>query len=255
MNYKIGHYVFNSSIAKLSAYLVLTSLLICLGFWQMSRATAKQQLLTQQQIQTTQVLKLTPKTVDHAQSLRYQPVQVSGRYDTAHQFLLDNQINQGKAGYFVLTPLILNDGLSAVLVNRGWLAAHPDRRILPAIDIQTREVNLAGRINTFPSVGIRLKGAEIPSENWPAVVQVIDTDVLSKKLGYRLFSFQVELDPAATQGYRRQWLENTLMLPQQHRAYAVQWFSLALTLTLLFFWSSVNKQINDTHFSPTTKKP
>jgi surfeit locus 1 family protein len=37
--------------------------------------------------------------------LRFKNAVVKGYYDTAQQFLLDNQILSGKTGYFVLTPL------------------------------------------------------------------------------------------------------------------------------------------------------
>jgi len=123
-------------------------------------------------------------------------------------------------------------------VNRGWIPLNQDRSILPDLQINKAEAIITGRINNFPSVGIKLAGAEIPTEGWPSVVQVVDSDVLAKKLGYSLFQFQIELAKELPDGYKREWHTSTIMQPEQHTAYAIQWFALALTLTILFIWYS-----------------
>lgn len=234
--------IFNLQWFYLLVYLMLLSLLISLGFWQLGRSDEKRLLLDLAAQQEKIITELNPQTVDDSQQLRYQQLTVKGRYDTQQQFLLDNQIVAAKAGYFVLTPFILHGSQKAILVNRGWLPAHLDRSRFPDISFENPEtVTLTGRANTFPSVGIKLKGAEIPTKGFPALVQVIDSPTLARKLGYPLFSFQLELAPNHANGYRREWLKNTLITPEKHTAYAVQWFSLALTLTLLFFWYSSKK--------------
>lgn len=217
------------------AYLGLLLILLALGNWQLGRAEEKRRLLAMQAEQTNSTpLVLTASNPDDGAGFRYKKVQLQGHYDLARQFLLDNQINAGKAGYFVLTPFILGDGQKAVLVNRGWVPLMPRRTELPVIGINTPPTVISGRINQFPAVGIKLAGAELPTESWPSVVQIINSSILGKKLGYDLFSFQVELDPQVPEGYVRTWQTSTLMPPEQHTAYAMQWFALALTLTLLF---------------------
>jgi len=74
---------------------------------------------------------------------------------------------------------------------------------------------------------------------------------LTKKLGYPIFAFLVELDADQAEGYTRQWMTSTLMTPQQHFGYAMQWFGLAIALSILFFWYSSKKQTDDE--STTTK--
>ena len=105
---------------------------------------------------------------------------------------------------------------------------------------------IVGRINHFPAVGIKLKGAEIPTDNWPAMVQVVDSQVLSAKLNYELYDFQIELDADQKEGFQRLWKITTIISPEKHIAYAVQWFGLALTLTALFFWKSSRKSSEHT---------
>jgi len=218
-------------------YLCVLLVLIALGMWQLDRSEQKRAFLKEQeQAAANEPLHLTAAIENNTKALRYRKVDVAGRYDAAHQFLVDNQISDGKAGYFVLTPLILTGENKAVLVNRGWIPLNQNRLVLPELKIDNTEAVIIGRINNFPSVGIKLAGAEIPSEGWPSIVQVVDSDVLAKKLGYTLFQFQVELDKELPDGFKREWHTTTIMQPEQHTAYAIQWFALALTLTILFIW-------------------
>lgn len=252
MKVTIGRIVFNSPISLIVIYLLLLILLMNLGFWQLSRAEQKRVLMAQQtQNMQAAPLQLSALAEDNSESFRYRKATGNGHYDITHQFLLDNQIVNGKAGYFVLTPFMLEDGKKAVLVNRGWIAANPDRHILPDVRIKNLPTIINGRINHFPSVGIKLAGAEIPTQTSPALVQVVDTEILAKKLGYPLVTFQLELDANMAEGYTRQWLTTTLMPPQQHFGYAMQWFGLAVALTFLFFWYSSKNTHDDK--STTTK--
>ena len=229
--------------APTMAYLCLLPLLIALGIWQLGRSEEKRVFLEKQEqgMASSEILPLSTAIQDDADALRYKKVQAIGHYDVAHQFLIDNQISAGKPGYFVLTPFVLQGEAKAVLVNRGWVPLNQERTVLPDIQLKNQQTTVSGRINRFPSVGIKLAGAEIPSAGWPSVLQVIDTQVLEKKLTYPLFPFQIELDQDLPEGFKREWKTTTIMLPEQHTAYAVQWFALAFTLTLLFIWYSCKR--------------
>jgi len=243
--------IFNRSVRfswfAFTAYLLTFTLLCSLGFWQLDRAEQKKRLIEQQQQAANQSrIDLNSQPTIDIDSARYQSAVMQGRYDGEHQFLLDNQILDGKSGYFVLTPFFVDNQATAVLVNRGWVPVGPDRSSLPDVGIRFAAATITGRINTFPQVGIKLKGAEIPTDSWPAVVQVIDAAVLSEKLAYPLADYQLELDAASEQGFRREWKTATPIPPEKHVAYAVQWFGLALTLTVLFIWISTRKRSEHT---------
>jgi len=233
MKLTIGKVELKFSLFSIVLYLLLVVLLLSLGFWQLGRAEQKEVLLRQQNSSSqVAVLKLT-KGID-LNTTRYRKATITGHYDSAKQYLIDNQILNGRVGYYVMTPFMV-DGLKvAVLVNRGWILLNKDRRVLPELTIDSSELTITGRINHFPVVGIKLAGAEIPTEGWPSVVQVVDSKVLSKKLGYELLPFQIELDKNMSHGYERDWKKKQFMPPEKHVAYAVQWFGLALTLTVLF---------------------
>lgn len=231
----------------LSAYALMMLLLCSLGVWQLNRAEQKKQLLLQQQVAIDSgVINLNQQTMNDMAALRYRKVRLTGHYDIAHQFLLDNRIVDGKSGYFVLTPFRMDEQQAAILINRGWLAVGGDRNQMPDLAMRTEPTEVTGRINHFPSVGLVLKGAEIPTENWPSVVQIVDSTVLSQKLGYEIAAFQIELEPSAAEGYKREWKINVPIPPEKHLAYAVQWFGLALTLTALFIWISIKNRSEHT---------
>lgn len=242
MNIKIGRRSLKFEIIPTIAYLCLLSLLLSLGAWQLRRSDEKQAFIKlEEQRLASGTLHLSANVEDDLDMLKYRHVTVNGSYDQAHQFLIDNQISDGKVGYYVLTPFILQGENKAVLINRGWVPLNKDRSILPDVPVDELQTIIAGRINSFPSVGIKLAGAEIPTDTWPSVVQRVDSGILAKKLGYPLFSFQIELDQDLPGGFKREWRTATIMSPEQHIGYAVQWFGLALTLTLIFIWYSIKK--------------
>ncbi|MEQ1635840.1 MAG: SURF1 family protein [Methylococcales bacterium] len=217
-------------------------MLLSLGFWQLERAEQKRVILEKQQLLINEgELALNARTPDDLALLKYRPVQVTGQYEAEHQFLIDNQHVNGRVGYLVLTPFHLTGTDKAVLVNRGWLPLNVNRAVLPALPVNTAKVTIKGRVNSFPSVGLKLAGTEIPTKTWPAVVQVAESDALAKALGYPLFSFQIELDPTMSDGFLRVWQAAAVMPPEKHVAYAVQWFGLAITFTVLFFWYHYKK--------------
>lgn len=242
MKLTIAKMEFKFSLFSIVLYFMLIALLLLLGFWQLDRAEQKKIFLNKQQLSAQ---KAVIKLVEDAdlEKIEYRKVELTGYYDNTKQYLIDNQIVNGQVGYFVFTPFKIKGMRLSILVNRGWVVLNKNRLILPDIPVEERQRTISGRIKHFPAVGIQLAGAEIPTKGWPSVVQVVDSHVLAEKLGYPLFSFQIELDQIMSDGYRREWKKNTIMPPEKHVAYAVQWFGLALTLTVLFigFSRKINK--------------
>jgi surfeit locus 1 family protein len=239
MKIEVLGFEFRTKLWVFSLYWVLLSGLISLGCWQLNRADQKREFLVQQQAgQQAPTINLNQSETGE----RYQSAEMTGYYDAAHSFLIDNQIVDSKPGYFVLTPFILDKQDQAVLVNRGWVPLTVNRQQLPDVSTGTEIVAIKGRINQFPAVGYKLAGGEIPTETWPAVVQFVDSQVLSAKLAYPVYDFQIELDDDQTAGFVRDWRTQATIPPEKHQAYAVQWFGLAATLTGLFIWISTKKR-------------
>lgn len=232
----------NIKLRWLFAYLAFFILFAGLGVWQIHRANVKQNFLDTEAQRMNEQVKLNDVSSPNIDLLRYEQATVDGHYDTTKQILLDNQINAGKAGYFVFTPFKLKNSDKTILVNRGWIPLIEPRSSLPNVDFSANsEITLKGRLNAFPSIGWKLEGANQPTETNPAVVGVLDSEILAQKLGYALFDFQLELSPDAMNGFKREWAVAKIMQPEQHLAYALQWFGFALVLTILFFKLGVKK--------------
>lgn len=219
--------------------IALLGLFLSLSQWQFNRATYKQGLIDQQQQRMHEspiVLTDQMATLDER---RYMPVRIEGKAEPQHQFLLDNQILQGRVGYFVLLPVRLPSGVG-VLVNRGWIAGDGDRTRMPEIGIEVEVMRGLGYLDAFPSVGMRLSGAEVPEVGWPSLLQLVDPEQVSKKLGYPVMPYQVVLEmnhPASLTPIPMAMP----MGPEKHYGYAVQWAALAFTLVVIYGWLSLRR--------------
>lgn len=225
---------------------MLLPLFMSLGFWQLRRAAEKEALIALRDQQSAAAPLRLVEPYAGLDALRYRNVTAVGAFDTSRQFLLDNQIHAGRVGYSVLTPLRLANSTSAVLVNRGWVAAPPTRAELPSIPVRDGELTLVGQIDALPSVGLRLAGAERPTPGWPAVVQLVDPAVAAEVLGYPVLPYQVLLDAASPDGYLRDWKPANVD-PTKNQGYALQWFAFAGVLVLLFLRNTIAKKNNDRH--------
>jgi len=208
-------------------------LLLVLGTWQLNRAEEKQALFDDFAAGGAAVaLDASSPGLDGLR--RYAPVQADGSYLGARQFLLDNMVEDGQAGYRVLTPLSLAEGV-AVLVDRGWVPRDFSSDVAPLIDVGAEPRTVSGKLDRLPRPGIQLETTLAPG--WPKVVQFPSRDELEKALGLDLVPGLVLLDADQPDGFRRNWRPSDFG-PERHIGYAVQWFALAITLVVLFLaWS------------------
>ena len=171
---------------------------------------------------------------------RYTLLRVRGRYDGAHQFLLDNMSRDGAVGYEVLTPLQLEDG-RILLVNRGWLPLPGGRREpLPDVGLPTPPAlaTISGRIDELPVAGISMGRAPPDAgPSWPKRTSFPAAAQLAAALGEHIEARELLLAAAEPMGYRRDWrAAGSGFAPARHVAYALQWWGFgALTLCLYFF--------------------
>lgn len=205
---------------------------IWLGFWQLGRAEEKQALLDQYATAQKTQVEITPQ---NAASLpRYQRATVSGRFDPAHQILLDNMPSHtGQPGYRVLTPFETAAGW--LLVDRGWLPLGSTRTQLPDIPVGGDERTLTGTIDDLPRAGIELTAPPIDaSVPWPRVLSFPNQSALEQQLGHKLISGVLLLDASQPDGYERIWEAHLGFMPERHIGYAVQWFAFAVAAVILF---------------------
>lgn len=212
---------------------VVWSLLMGLGFWQLDRAQQKRELLSQFETQGGDAPIAVLGMATGYQGLDYQRATVRGRFDVRHQFLLDNRTYQGWAGYHVLTPLRIAGSERALLVNRGWVPLGRTRQDLPPLPLPETEVRLEGLLKHPPDKVFMLGEDPSPGPFWPRVIQRVQMDRLGQGLGYDLLPVMLLLAPESEHGFVRDWRPVTFG-PERNVGYAVQWFSLAAALLVIY---------------------
>jgi surfeit locus 1 family protein len=226
------------------ATLVLLPVLVWLGQWQLERAAWKQGLVDAHEASRHLAPVDLGWLLDSGNLAAFRPVSVHGQYDLAHQLLLDNRTYRGQAGYHVLTPLRLPDGESVVLVNRGWVPAGLDRTVLPDLPGPAGPVVVEAITSLPPEKLFRLGAAEESHVGWPKVVQQPDLAQLGQLLETRLLPVILLLDESSEHGFVREWKPVYGVTPDKHRAYAMQWFTLAGVLLLIYIGVN-SKRISD----------
>lgn len=205
---------------------VLIGLFVALGMWQLHRAQEKQSILAwKEAVGVARPVPL-PEALGDPTAWRYRPVIAEGRYDSTYQFLLDNQVLDGRVGYRVLTPLRRPGRPEAVLVDRGWVAAPADRALLPDVTVQTLPRRIQGTVYVPFGEGFRLGGVTDEAVVWPRRVQYLDFEAFSRILPYPVAPYLIRLDAKEPDGYERRW-PTAPFSPDRHIGYAVQWFAMA----------------------------
>lgn len=215
------------------------ALFASLGRWQLHRAEEKRELFEAFAAGSATVAELPPglEPVE-----RYRRVVASGRYDTSRQFLLDNMTREGTPGLHVLTPLLRGDG-SVVIVDRGFIPASGDRRVLPELPASDEPRRVSGRMDRLPRPAVELEAP--PSSGWPRLVSFPTADDLSAALDAPVHPQVLLLDADQPDGYLRDW-QPPGMTPDQHVGYAVQWFGLAAAVFVTWFVLSLKPEVEKT---------
>lgn len=223
---------FRPRLVPTLAVLVLLPCLIGLGLWQLERGRGKAALEARVQAMSEQAPVPLSEALRDTASLQYRAVTAEGEFVPALQHLLDNRLDHGRPGYEVLVPLRLASG-DYLLVNRGWVAAAPDRRSHPQPAVPEGPVRLEGHLRPAPERGLYLgEGEMAPRAN--AVVQYVDLPALRRGLDGHLLDPVLYLSPASAHGLGpREWVI-AAMPSSRHYGYALQWFSLALALVVLY---------------------
>jgi surfeit locus 1 family protein len=211
-------------------------LFVQLGRWQWHRAAEKTALAAAFAAGTS-----TPAMALGTRSTtalpRYAQVIVTGRYDPAHQFLLDNMSEGGQVGYEVLTPLHLEDG-RWLLVNRGWVALPEGRRDrLPDLAIAAPDAALLrGRLDVLPVTGLAAGQAPPAADSsWPKRTSFPTAAQLAAALGEKVEPRQLLLGANERFGFRRNWRSASEGFgPERHLGYAVQWWGFAALTVFLY---------------------
>jgi len=212
--------------------------LISLGMWQLDREQEKRDVEASYEIKSsTEPVNIS--SIDwSSDDLNWVAVQATGYFDNQRQLLLDNRILNSVVGYEVITPFYTEQG--ALLVNRGWVPQGASRQSLPDVELTEEQVTIVGHIYV-PDGELMILGAEeTATEIWPKVIQRVDIIELSEIMNEAYKPRLIRLNQTSIGVLETNWTAIN-MRPEVHRAYAVQWFLMALVLTFLYLFFSIRK--------------
>lgn len=214
------------------------ALFVTLGQWQLERAAFKDSVKLKFEQRLTQDYQ-TLDSDDDLADVQYRKLKFKGRYQNAHHFLLDNQVHQGRAGYQVITPMLLADSDSILLVNRGWAPWGDSRERMPEILPPQVPDEVMGIAFVPGEPALALGGVKL-SGNWPELIPYVDLAALQQQYSQRLLPLVLWLAPEQPGAYVRDW-DPIWLPPEKSRAYAVQWFSFAGVALILFVVLNLRK--------------
>jgi surfeit locus 1 family protein len=241
-----------------------------LGLWQLDRAAQKTQAQAQLETQRARpVLSVSELARDAKEAVaqKQRSVRLTGLWQPQFTVYLDNRQMNKRPGFFVVTPLLLDDG-TAVLVQRGWLPRDSTSRtrITPP-STPSGPVQVQGRIQPQLSQSFELSSAQESG----AIRQnlAIEPYALETKLALRPLAVVQEGTPqdepalapssapvsvagsvavsapaavstsaSPSDGLLRQWPAPATGV-EKHHGYAFQWFALSALSIGLYAWFQI----------------
>lgn len=219
------------TVGLLALALAACVLTLSLGNWQTRRAAQKLAI----EAQWDAAEQAPPRSLTAAQlpPTDALPLRVAlrGEFDHAHTVWLDNRQLDARPGFWVLTPMKLDDGM-VVLVNRGWIARDAtDRARLPAIGQPAGTLSIQGLAVTHAPRLLELGDGSV-SGPLPAIWQNLDYDKFETVSGLAVARLVVQQTSDSDDGLSRRWARPATGV-DKHRGYAFQWYSLAVLIVLL----------------------
>jgi len=240
LNLRVGRWEFTPGVLPTLATLFFFVLTLWLGNWQTGRAETKRALQARYDVAMGEAPVHVGTTLLDRDSILYRKLEVRGVFDTTHTILLDNRIYKGVAGYHVLTPLLIEGGPLAILVNRGWVAVGRSRDQVP--------------LPPTPHGPVRIEGMAVdPHSHYLELMHTAPQGRVWQNLDFARYAATTRLtlqpvlllqtSPVAD-GLLRDWPRPDTGV-SMHVGYAIQWYSLATTLVVLWLVLNVKRHRGD----------
>lgn len=206
------------------------AVLLGLGTWQLDRLQWKRDLIAALDAARTAVPVDLPETLDDAaEDWDFRRVRVRGRLLHEKELYVGPRTDKGIAGVHIVTPLRRRTG-AIVLINRGFV---PGNRVDPA----TRtEGQFVGIVEVTGMLRRDFEPGSFTPENDPDGNQWYwyDLAAMSKTLGMPLFPAVINVDSGPAPGGLPRGGAARPALHNNHLAYAITWYGLALALVVIY---------------------
>ncbi len=223
---------FNPRVIPSLTAVVMIALTISLGRWQLERAAEKsvlQALLESRLKEAPLRLNATHRDGD---ALRYRLVTVKGEFVEEKQIYLDNKSLGDRVGYHVVTPLMMENSRTSVLVNRGWIARNKEYPTPPPVVTPHGMVEVSGMAVLPSKRFLELSAATVEGRVW----QNMTFERVQEALGLDVLPIILLAEKSSPELTPVRETPDTGI--DKHRGYAFQWFAMASAILLV--WLAVN---------------
>lgn len=210
-----------------------------LGLWQVERGSEKLAL------QASKTERMAMPVLDgrtlqpsigasEIQGLLYRTMALQGQWLPERTVYLENRQMNGRAGFYVMTPMRMEGSGQVVLVQRGWAPrAFNDRMALPAIDTPQGVVTVVGALAPWPSRLYDFGGVEDG-----AIRQNLELAAFQQQTGLTFQNLSLMQTGSPSEGLLREWPQVASGV-EKHQGYAFQWFGLCALIALLYVWFQI----------------
>ena len=196
------------------------SVFVALGSWQIVRLNWKLSLISE----IEDSFKNPPVELTQSNKKNYLKIKTSGSIDLDKQIYLYNLNNNGTPGFEVINPILINE--ENFLINRGWI---------PFEKKNTEEINIFDENNIIGT--LKLQGRknifkpenEIEENYWFS----LNREDILKFTGKEFSKYIIYLDGNYQVPKPKKITSN---ISNNHKKYALTWFSLAISVLLLYLY-------------------
>jgi surfeit locus 1 family protein len=169
-------------------------------------------------------------------SLKDRDVVAKGEFDFSHQGIVKLQTFQGQPGVNLVAPLVLDDGETAVLVDRGWV---PEDSSYTAYN-ESGQQTINGYIALTQTLNKSGTSSTLTDElEWYRV----DIAAIQTQMPYKLLPVYIKQAPDENSEQPPLRTERDVDLSEgPHLGYAVQWFLFSTILGVMYI-ALVNKDL------------
>ena len=196
------------------------SVFVVLGSWQVVRLNWKLNLISE--IESSLIKN--PVELSTNQNKNFLKIKTSGEIDYDKQIYLYNLNEEGKPGFEVINPILIDT--KNYLVNRGWIQF--DKKELPEIN-SLDEKNIIGILKKQNKANRFKPENDIKENYW----FTLNRDDIFAYTGKNFSEYIIYLDGSYQMPKPKKISAN---ISNNHKKYAFTWFSLAISILILYLY-------------------
>ncbi len=218
---------FQPTVKATVTAVILVGFMVGLAVWQLQRLEWKTNLLAEMNAHMAAAPVPMPETLGDKKDWEYRRVTLAGTFDYTHEFLIQPRTLDGRVGYHIVVPFKRASG-GTVLVNRGWIADE----FLKTAQRPQGIVQIEG-ILQYPEKNAFTPDNNPAKNNWFWA----DTAAMGDAAGIKGVAPALVVIAAKTPGVYPTGGRLTIDIPNDHKQYAIFWFSMAGVLAFIWFLS------------------